>query len=113
MKQESLVDKESVYRAMFTEYKTLSELRNELKMSDRVVQNHLQFLLSNKLIKKRQEKLDKPGVTFAYTACDSSDVYTFEEKLRFNKDKTPVVIGRCDFAASWVPKQTNYYEETV
>jgi len=111
MKQEKLIDKEKVYRAVLTEYKTLSELRNELKMPDVLLQNHIQFLLSNKLIKKRQEK--GAGVTFAYMAYDSSDVYSFEEKIRFNKDKPPTVIGRCDFAASWVPKQTNHYEETV
>lgn len=106
MKQEKLIDKEKVYRAMFTEYKTLSELRNELKIPDNILQNHIQFLLSNKLIKKRQERLDKPGVTFAYTACDSSVVHSFEDKLRINKDKTPAVINRCDFAASWIPRQT-------
>ena len=113
MKQEKLIDKEKVYRAMLTEYKTLSELRSELKIPDNILQNHIQFLLSNKLIKKRQEKLDKPGVTFAYTACDSSDVHSFEDKIRINKDKTPDIIGRCDFAASWIPKQSTYYEETV
>jgi predicted transcriptional regulator len=113
MRKESLANKEKVYRAMLTEYKTVSDLQEELNMTGKAVQNHLRFLTENKLIRNRREDIDRAGVAFAYTACDSSDVYSFQDKLRFNRDGVPSVVGRCDFAASWIPKQTNYYEETV
>jgi hypothetical protein len=113
MRGDSFVNKERIYRAMLTEYKTILQLRDELKLPGRALQTHIRFLIENKLIQKRREEVDRPGVAFSYKARDSSDVYTFEQKVEHSKNGVPQIVGRCDFAASWVPKQTNHYEETV
>ena len=106
MRKESFANKERVYRTMLTEYKTILQLRDELKLDSGALQAHIRFLIENKLIQKRREEVDRPGVAFSYKARDSSDVYTFEQKLEHSKNGVPPIVGRCDFAASWVPKQT-------
>jgi|688.fasta_scaffold313366_3 predicted transcriptional regulator len=106
MRKESLANKEKVYRAMLTEYKTILQLRDELDLTGKALQTHIRFLIEHKLIQKRREEVDRPGVAFSYRATDSSDVYTFAQKVEHSQKGTPKTIGRCDFAASWVPKQT-------
>lgn len=113
MRKESLVNKERVYRAMLTEYKTIIQLREEIKLTGNALQTHIRFLIDHRLIQKRREEVDRPGVDFSYRATDPSDVYTFDQKVEHARHGTPQIIGRCDFAASWVPKQSTYYEETV
>ena len=106
MTKVSLVNKELVYRAMLNEYKTILQLREELGLTGKALQTHIRFLIEHKLIQKRREEVDRPGVAFSYKAADPSDVYTFAQKVEHSRHGTPQVIGRCDFAASWVPKQT-------
>jgi RIO-like serine/threonine protein kinase len=110
MRKDHLALKESVYNAILYSHKTPSELMNELGMKEKTVENSLRFLLEHQLIRKRREGVDRPGVAFGYIACDSSAVHTFEEKLGFAKNGTPAIVGRCDFAASWVPRVSERIE---
>lgn len=101
--------KERVYKAMQHGWKTSPELCAELQMSMKALQNHLRFLLEHYLIRKKRnggdDNTDLQATSFSYIAADSSDVYTFDQKVDAAVNGTPEIVGRCDFAASWVPRQ--------
>jgi len=95
--------RKQVYEAILEEYKSAIKLREELGFSSQVVQNALRSLIAVDMIIRRGEL--EYGPPAEYKAKDSSTFHTFEDKLRMTKDKVPDLIGRCDFAASWVPRQ--------
>jgi predicted transcriptional regulator len=90
---------------MLSSYKTPHELRSELNVTDKVVENAIRYLSDLGLIRRRRYQSGKSGVAYAYAACDSSETYSFEEKVARAKSASPWVTGRCDVAASWVPRQ--------
>jgi hypothetical protein len=104
--------KERVYAAMQHEWRTAAELCKELNLSSKALQNHLRFLLEHYLIRKKrngnsacEDNLELQATSFSYIAADPSESYTFEQKVDAAVNGTPAIVGRCDFAASWVPRQ--------
>ena len=101
----SLENKERVYSAMISSHRTLAELRKELQMESPDVELALRYLSDLGLIRRRREDCNRKGVVYSYIAQDSSDALTFEEKVSFAKSSAPWTVGRCDFAAAWIPRQ--------
>ena len=112
MRADRLENKKRVYLSMLSSFKTINEISEELGLGYKVVENALKYLSEYKLIRKRRDETDRPGVAFAYTSCDTSRIYSFEEKLHFAKNGTPEIIGRCDFAASWIPRVSEHIERS-
>ena len=92
--------RELIFALIIDRPKTTDEVVSELGMKRTVVQNHLSRLCQEKAATKY-----RVGPLHFYQAADLNNGEKFDRRICILSANTAPLIGRCDFAASWVPRQ--------